>query len=172
MSSDDETKRRYRVFWEKFCTERYPTILEKARYLTAGNEDHARDIAQTVVERLLRYLPQPLNVEGYVYTMAQNAWKDSLRAVNKLNQPNPEGNEPSQPSKLAPQLRDLLRSEENLKVLELTKDPKNPKVRITQKLLAQGFTFPQIADRLGEKVRQTRYRWYKYQAMLKRKGLS
>jgi DNA-directed RNA polymerase specialized sigma24 family protein len=171
MSSDDETKRRYRVFWEKFCTERYPRILEMARYVT-GNEDHAHDIAQTVVERLLRYLPQPANVEGYVYTMAQNAWKDSLRAVNSLNQPKPEGNEPSQPSSLEPRLRDVLRSEENLKVLALTKDAKDPKVRITQALRAQGFTFPQIANQLGEKVRQTRYRWYKYQTMLKRKGLS
>lgn len=171
MSNDDETKRRYRVFWEKYCTERYPTILERARYVTAGNEDHARDIAQTVVERLLRYLPEPAgieNIEGYVYRTAQNAWKDSLRAVNDLNQPNPEGKEPSQPITLEPRLLDVLRSEEKLAALALTKDPK---VRMIQKLRAEGFTFPQIAGQLGEPVRQTRYRWYKYQATLKRKGL-
>lgn len=168
MSSDDETKRRYRAFWEKFCTERYSLILEKARYVT-GNEDHAHDIAQTVVERLLRYLPQPANIEGYVYTMTQNAWKDSLRAVNKLSQPDPEGNEPSRPSKLTPRLRDVLGSQENHAALALIKDPK---VQMIQKLRAQGFTLPEIADQLGEPVRHIRYLWYQYRAMLKRQGLS
>src|SRR5262245_57665057 len=99
MNSDDETTKRYRVFWEKFCTEKYPLILEKARYVTGGNEDHAYDIAQTVVYRLLKYAPVGVgNIEGYVFTAAQNAWRDSLRAVKDLNQPDPEGkDEPPQP---------------------------------------------------------------------------
>lgn len=170
MKRNDDTNQSYRAFWEKFCTEKYPTILEMARYLTGGDEDRALDIAQTVVFRLLKYAPRPAgvaNIEGYVFRAAQNAFKDSLRAVNDLNQPAPEEkNEPSQPFTLEPRLLAALRSDKNLEALAMTKDPQ---LRATQELRAQGFTFPQIASQLGEPVRRTRYRWYAYQAMLKRK---
>lgn len=173
MSRNDDEKLRYRQFWEKFCMEKYPTILEMARYLTGGNEDQAFDIAQTVVFRLLKYAPQPAgvaNVEGYVFRTAQNAFKDSLRAVNSLNQPAPEEkSELPQPFTLESRLLDTLRSKENLEALAMTRDPK---LRATQELRAQGFTFPEIANKLGESVRRTRSRWYAYKAMLRDKGLS
>ena len=172
MSRNDDEKPAYRQFWEKFCTEKYPTILEMARYLTAGNEDRALDIAQTVIYRLLKYAPQPAgvaNIEGYVFRTAQNAWRDSVRAVKDLDQPELDWKEPSQPFTLEPRVLEALRREENLEVLAMTKDPK---LRVTQELRAQGFTFPQIAEQLGENVNHTRYRWYKHKGMLKRKGLS
>lgn len=164
---------RYRSFWDRVCTEKYPTILNMARYLTGGNEDRARDLAQTVVWRLLHYCPPPatvLNVPAYLFRTTRNAWKDSLQAVNELSLTELEKNSSvPQPVSLEARILNELDRERSLRAFELGEESETEKFFRTVELRAQGFTFPEIAGLLQENVRNTRYRWYRHHANLRRR---
>lgn len=166
---------RYRRFWDKVCTEKYPAILNMARYLTAGNEDRARDLAQTVVWRILHYCPPPAtvtNVPGYLFRITKNAWRDSLQAVNELSLTELEKNSSMpQPVSLEARLLRELERERTLRAFVLSEESETEKLLQTLELRLQGFTFLDIARLLQEGVSQTRYRWYKHRANLRRRGL-
>jgi DNA-directed RNA polymerase specialized sigma24 family protein len=171
--SGKKKQRRNRRFWKKVTAERHEKILEIARRFTKDIND-AYDLAQTVVLRLLTYCPKPIrviNLDAYIFTSTRNAWLDSKRRPQKeINFSDLEKSNLLEIPVLDPNLNRLLKTSP-LDALESKDELNDSKLLLTKIWIGEGLKLPEIAEKLDEPVRRTRYRWYRYRNDLRGKGM-
>jgi len=154
--------RRNRRFWERVTTCRNEKILEIARRFTNINE--ARDLAQTVIFRLLKYCPKPvriINLDAYIFASTKNAWLDSQRPKKEISFSELKKTDLPKIAVSDPNLTKFLETCD-IKALVKKSEPNNTKLLQTKIWIQAGFSLPDIARMLNEPIRRTRYRWYRY----------
>ena len=162
--------RRNRRFWERIIVEKYNEILAIARSFT-NDISTAYDLAQTVILRLLKYSPAPASIasfDAYIFTSTRNAWIDSqgprreisITAFEQTSSPEIAVTDSNLNNVNAK--RDLELVTERLHVTDR-------KLLTTITLLRAGEKLPDIADTLGESVRTTKYRYYRWRNQIMRK---
>jgi len=163
-----ESVNSFREFWTLRWIELYQQILNYARTLTNGDLHLAENLVQEVGLRVFRYAPNPSGKNPLLYMkrMIRNAWIDSRQPPNvsldELFEKDP-GNSV------------LFVDDEILKVLEkgqcievIGEHVSSPELKLMLELFAEGYDWETIATILGENVRTTRFRWYKFCKQVRR----
>jgi RNA polymerase sigma factor (sigma-70 family) len=164
MAKDDSEHKRneHHAFWEQAFTDNYPRLRSYARRLT-GDTDEALCVTHDAVCKVLKSSPDPariVNTIGYLFTSVHNAWADLLKTKSKaktISLDDPD-NEEIHSELVAPD-RDICIEFDNetyRRALAVVIKRLNAREKLLLQYFLEGYTCPEIAEKLNEDERLTR----------------
>jgi DNA-directed RNA polymerase specialized sigma24 family protein len=159
---------RFREFWTQAWLDRRERLLRYTSILTNGNRADAEDRLQDIYVRALKYAPDPSDKKPmpYLKGMIRRNWIDTQpRPTVSLDEVFEK--DPTNPALLVDDdIVKILERQEHLDILSGLVS--SPKLKLTLELYAEGYEWEEIATILGERVRTTRFRWYKFCARVRK----
>jgi DNA-directed RNA polymerase specialized sigma24 family protein len=155
-------------FWQGITIEKYEKICEITRLFTKDRSG-AHDLAHTVILRLFKYCPVPariVNFDAFIFAIARNAWIDSQKQQKVISLTELENTSTSEIPVFDSNLANVL-ARYDLKLITAKMQRYDPKLVQTLILILSGEKLPEIAKRLGEPVRTTRFRYYRWRGQIK-----
>jgi RNA polymerase sigma factor (sigma-70 family) len=159
------------AFWEKTYIENFATLCSRAsRRLTNGNPVEAEDAVSEAFARVMRYAPNPdaiKSVVPYLWTVVKRVWtaqqvRLSTTRTEHLEDLDAEEIERIPAVRVEPDIQMVLEKEAFQLELRMTLGPMSLEEKALVDLFLKGFSLDEIASTLGEDVKRTRFRWYKF----------
>lgn len=159
------------AFWEKAFSENFATLCSRAsRRLTNGNPVDAEDAVSEAFVRVMRYTPNPdaiKSVVPYLWTIVKRVWtaqqvRLSTTRTVRLEDLDADEIERIPAVRVEPDIQMVLEKEDFLLELRMTLGPLSLDEKALLDLFLEGLSLDEIATTLGEDVKRTRFRWYKF----------
>lgn len=161
------------AYWAKAYSENFATLCARAaKRLTHGNSLEAEDAVSEAFVRAMRYAQHPesiRNVLPYLWTVVKNVWtaqqgRLSTTRTDSLEDLDIEELESLPAFQVEPEILAILQKEDFLLGLQMRLGPISLEEQEMIELRLEGYSLEEIAEQLGEDVRRTQFRWYKFTA--------
>lgn len=158
-------------YWAQVYTDNFATLSSKAsRQLTKGNSFDAEDAVNEAFTRVMRYVQDPETIQNsfaYLWTAVRRVWSAQQARLNtsrtdRLEDMSEESLESLAALRVEPEVLGELAKEASLRELRVKLGPLSLQEATLVSRWLEGYSFQEIAAELGEDVKRTRFRWYRF----------
>jgi DNA-directed RNA polymerase specialized sigma24 family protein len=161
------------TFWEHAYMENFPTLCARAsRQLTKGNVVEAEETVSEAFARVMRYAVRPEIIENplsYLWTVVKRVWttqkvSEDKAMMDSLDYMSADAIDSIAAVRVEPEVLKMLDQDENRRQLKLKLGPLSLEEKQLVDFYLKGYSWNEVADELGEDVKQIQFRWYRFTA--------
>ena len=158
-------------FWEHAYTQNFASLCARARRkLTHGNSFEAEDAVSDAFLKVMSRDPEGIQSPiSYWWTTVKRVWFDQQTRANVsrtdyIEDLSPENVENLAAVRIQPEVVNTLEGEASWRAFRLRLGPLSLNEQRLVKGRLEGLSFEEIAREMGEDVKLTRFRWYRFRA--------